>query len=56
LGQLSPADGPVDPNHQSSFNQVFARIGQAEVGEYVARARLLLKGLSFGILHLTSQF
>src|ERR1022692_5106117 len=32
---------------QSSFNQVFAGIGQAEVGEYVARAGLLLKGLSF---------
>jgi hypothetical protein len=41
------ADGPVDPNHQSSCNQVFTSIGQAEVSEYVARAGLLLEGLSF---------
>jgi hypothetical protein len=47
LGQLSLPDGPVDPNHQSSFDQVFTGIGQAEVGKYVARAGLLLKGLSF---------
>jgi hypothetical protein len=47
LGKLSLADSPVDPNYQSSFDQVFAGIGQAEVGEYVARARLLPKGLSF---------
>jgi hypothetical protein len=46
LGQLSLADGPVDPNHQSSFDQMFAGIGQSEVGEYVARAGLLLKGLA----------
>ena len=25
------ADGPVDPNHQSGFNQVFAGAGQAKV-------------------------
>jgi hypothetical protein len=47
LGELSLANGPVDPNYQSSFDQVFTRVGQAEVREYVARAWLLLKGLSF---------
>jgi len=47
LGKLSLANGPVDPNYQSSFDQVFTRVGQAEVREYVARARLLFKGFSF---------
>ena len=47
LGQLSLADGPVDPNHQSSFDQVFAGVGQAEVGEYVARTGLPLQGPLF---------
>jgi hypothetical protein len=37
-GRLPLADGPVDPNHQAGFNQVFAGVGQAEVGEYIARA------------------
>jgi predicted RNase H-like HicB family nuclease len=32
------ADGPIDPNYQPSFNQMFASVAHAEVGEYVARA------------------
>jgi hypothetical protein len=54
LGQFSLADGPVDVNHQSGLDQVFACIGQAEVGEYVARAGCL-RGSLFGSLHLASQ-
>jgi hypothetical protein len=41
LSQLSLAYGPLDPNHQSGFDQVFTSVGQAKVGEYVARAGLL---------------
>jgi hypothetical protein len=47
LGELSLADGPVDPNYQSSFNQVSIGAGQAEVSEYVARTGLLFKGFYF---------
>jgi hypothetical protein len=46
LGQLPSADGPVDPNYQSSFDQVFVRVGQAEVGEYVARTGPVFNGFS----------
>jgi hypothetical protein len=43
LGQLSLADGSVDPNHEPSFNQVLPELGSC------------LRPSLFGMLHLTSQ-
>jgi hypothetical protein len=54
LGQLSLADGPVDPNYQSSFDQVFAGVGQTEVSEYVACTGLLFEG--FSLRHSSPHF
>ena len=55
LCQTPPPDGPVDLNHQSGLDQMFAGVGQTEVREYVARTGFLSSGFFFSIPHLPSH-
>ena len=43
LGEAARADGAIDAEDESGFEDVFGGIGEAEVGEYVAAAGVVVE-------------